>query len=251
MTVSTVVGLIVILFILSIILGAFLYIRGKAKSVSKEVFGTDDLSQIAASMRDQASNTPKSVSGMTSILLPQITRDFPEFQFEEMRSNANNVLTSYLNAVSTGKTTLAKVGLELQDQLRNQVEANDAQGLREHFDDIRIHRTEISQYKKAAGRCVVTFQSAVGYYHYFTDSENTVKKGSKEYHYQTRYNLELEYIQDQTLVENTNETGIGFHCPNCGAPLASLGTKICTYCGSGVTEINLKAWTFCHLEERN
>ena len=41
------------------------------------------------------------------------------------------------------------------------------------------------------------------------------------------------------------------NCPNCGAPLTSLGAKHCEYCGTPIIEYNIKAWTFSNIDEVN
>ena len=38
-------------------------------------------------------------------------------------------------------------------------------------------------------------------------------------------------------------------CPNCGAPVTNLGAKFCEYCGAGIVELNVHAWSFENIEE--
>ena len=73
--------------------------------------------------------------------------------------------------------------------------------------------------------------------------------GSKEYKYQTRYNVDLVYIQDRNLVEDERDFALGVNCPNCGAPLSSLGAKVCAYCDTPLIEINIHAWSFVNVSE--
>ena len=42
---------------------------------------------------------------------------------------------------------------------------------------------------------------------------------------------------------------LGITCPNCGAPITNLGAKFCEYCGAGVVELNVHAWSFENIEE--
>ena len=44
------------------------------------------------------SETPKSVSGMTSLLLPRISKDFPDFNWHEVREHLENKLREKLTA---------------------------------------------------------------------------------------------------------------------------------------------------------
>lgn len=52
-------------------------------------------------------------------------------------------------------------------------------------------------------------------------------------------------------MENDLDHGLGLNCPNCGAPISTLGHKHCEYCGSPVIEYNINVWTFSNVEEKN
>ena len=242
-------GLILIIMVLGIV--AFLYLRKRAREFSKELFGTEDIRQAAKDMQIEYATTPKSVSAMTSLLLPKISADFPDFNYDEMKTRANNVLTSYLAAVTSGSAGLLKDGnAELKQKLTDHIGSFTEKNLREHYDSVHLHRTEIAQYRKAEGRCIITFQSSLECFHYTTDlGTGAVKDGSKEYKYQTRFNVDLIYIQDRDKVENELDHALGINCPNCGAPLSSLGAKVCEYCGTPIVAVNLYAWTFNNIEE--
>lgn len=247
--------IIILILVLTVIIAIWcgiIYIRNKVRETTRTLFGTSDITQAAKQMKQEYSTTPKSVSAMTSLLLPKIVSDFPDFQYNEMKDRTENVLTSYLRAVDGRSPSLLQDGnTELKNQLENQIQMLSARNAQEHFDQIRIHRTEISQYRKSEGRCIITFQSALECYHYTTDLTNpsAVLEGSKDYKYQTKYNIDLIYIQDRNLVENELDHALGINCPNCGAPLSSLGAKKCDYCGTPVIEINIHAWSFSNIDE--
>jgi len=243
--------LILVLIVILAIFCGILYVRHKAKEFSRTIFGTEDLSDGIRQMKREYASTPKSVSGMTNLLLPKIVSDFPDFEYDEMKERAENTLTQYLRAVTQKNTAVLTDGnTELKQQLENHIQMLSIKGLWEHFDQIKIHRTEIHQYKKADGRCIITFQSALECFHYITDTSSVIE-GSKEYKYQTKYNTDLIYIQDRNLLENELDHALGINCPNCGAPLSSLGAKKCEYCGTPVIEINIHAWSFSDIKEMN
>lgn len=243
--------LILLLIVILAIFCGILYVRHKAKEFSRTIFGTEDLSDGIRQMKREYASTPKSVSGMTNLLLPKIVSDFPDFEYDEMKERAENTLTQYLRAVTQKNTAVLTDGnTELKQQLENHIQMLSIKGLWEHFDQIKIHRTEIHQYKKADGRCIITFQSALECFHYITDTSSVIE-GSKEYKYQTKYNTDLIYIQDRNLLENELDHALGINCPNCGAPLSSLGAKKCEYCGTPVIEINIHAWSFSDIKEMN
>ncbi|MDE5862995.1 MAG: zinc ribbon domain-containing protein, partial [Lachnospiraceae bacterium] len=242
--------LVLILIIVLAVIGVLVYLRQKTRELSRSLFGTEDITKAAEQMRQDYATTPKSVSAMTSLLLPKIVSDFPDFQYDEMKERANNVLTGYLQAVTAANASLMKDGnTELKQQLADHIQMRSVQDTREHFDGVRIHRTEINQYRKTGGRCIITFQSSLECTHYITDSDQQIIDGTKAYKYQTKYNTDLIYIQDRSLVENELDNALGVNCPNCGAPLTSLGAKTCEYCGTPVIEINIHAWSFSNIEE--
>lgn len=245
--------IIILVLVLAVVIAIYYginYVKHKTREFSRAVFGSDNLLEGAEKMKQEYATTPKSVSAMTNLLLPKISSDFPDFHYDEMKERAENVLTQYLRGITEQNTGILTEGnTELKQQLDNHIQMLSAQDLREHFDQIKIHRTEINQYRKTAGRCTITFQSALECYHYLMDTSSTIKSGSKTYKYQTKYNIDLIYIQDRDLVENELDRALGINCPNCGAPLSSLGAKICEYCGSPIIEINIHAWSFSNIEE--
>lgn len=193
---------------------------------------------------------PKSISGMTKLLLPQIGRDFPDFEYNEAKSRAETVLLTYLSAITQQDASILSEGTsELKKEVQTIINNLKALGHDENFDNIRIHQTELSQYRKTSGKCIITFQMSVEYYRYKVKGDGTVISGSKEQKVQTRYNVDMVYIQNREIVENTLADAKGINCPNCGAPLTMLGAKHCSYCGAAVLEYNLHAWNFCNVDE--
>lgn len=193
--------------------------------------------------------TPKSVNAMTSVYLPRIEKDFPEFSYSEFKVKAENMMKSAFNAISTEDITrLINASGDLTAQINNRIESNRLNHLDENYSDIQIHRTEIKNYSKASGNCVITLQSSVGYIHSVTDYHGNVIKGDRDNMFQTRYDIDLMYIQDVEKLEQ-GDTLLSNNCPNCGAPIKTLGVKTCPYCGSGVAEINVRTWSINRLTE--
>ncbi len=179
---------------------------------------------------------------MTKIFEPQIQRDFPDFNLVQFKNKAENMLKSALRAIDAENVELlTEPTEELKKQVSNQITENQAEGIKEVYEQIRIHRTEITNYEKRDGKCIITFQSAVGHMHYKMRDGKTIA-GDSQRLTQTKYNIELMYIQDEKLAKLDN--AVGTTCPNCGAPVTKLGAMYCEYCGSAVTPINLKVWTF-------
>lgn len=193
--------------------------------------------------------TPKSVNAMTSIYLPRIEKDFPEFNYFEFKAKAENMMKSAFNAISTEDIACLKnASPDLTAQVNNWIQSNRANSFRETFRDVEIHRTEIKNYKKDAGSCVITLQTSVGYIHYITKTNGELVQGSEDRKFQTRYDIDLMYIQDVAKTE-MGERFVANNCPNCGAPITALGEKSCPYCGSAVQNINIRSWMINKLTE--
>lgn len=249
-----IVGIIIILVLILIIIvcvAVFTFcIRKKVQSFSRKVFGTEEIREGFKQVEQEYASTPKSVSAMTSLYLPKIKRDFPEFQYDEMKVRAENALTSYLLAIDGMRTGLLKEdGQELKDKLEMRIGMLKGSGKREYFKNIKLHRTEISDYKKRNGRCIITFQSSLQYYYTLETEDGKVLEGRRDLLKQSRYNVDVIYVQDRNLIREERDFSLGLNCPNCGAPISGLGSKVCEYCGTPVVELNIYAWTFSNIEE--
>lgn len=246
--------LILIIILILCTVGFIIYrkvkrVTGTVKQYSNALFGTDNPLEGMKRVEMEEAATPKSVSGATSLYLPQIMKDFPEFHLDEMKSRAENVLVSYLRSIDESNASLLTEGLdELKAELSMRINMNRDRGVKENYQRINVHRTEIYQYRKANGRCSVVFQTAVEYIHY-VEKAGKIVEGRKDLKTQSKYNIELVYIQDRNTVENMGESGAGLNCPNCGAPLESLGAKVCKYCDTPVVEFNIRTWNFSSVKE--
>lgn len=218
-----------------------LVIRNKLRNVSRQLFGTESIVDGLNKQADIAAETPKSVSGMTRLMEPQIMRDFPDFNWSEFKHKAENMLTSALLAISSEQPEkLVDASEDVKNQVLNIIADNQAAQVREVYNNIKIHQTEISNYRKDKGNCIIVIQSAVEYYHYKVSGDH-VTEGSKERKVQTKYNVELLYVQDGEEKEFDN--AFTTTCPQCGAPVRGLGNMICEYCGAHVVPINTKVWS--------
>ena len=225
-----------VIVILAVLAGGGYYayrkIKRKVEDVSQALFGTDSLVEGWNKQADELAAAPKSVSGMTRIFEPQIQRDFPDFNLVQFKNKAENMLVS--------ASLIRDASEELKAQVENRIEMNRSEGIREVYEKIRIHRTEISNYEKKQGKCIITFQSAVEHLHY-KKKDGTVVSGDENRLEQTKYNVEVMYIQDEKIAKIDN--AVGTTCPHCGAPVTNLGAMYCEYCGLAITPINLKVWT--------
>ena len=143
--------LIIILLLILAILVLIFYGVYRVKRLSRQLFGTDDILQGVKKAQEDLSTTPRSVSAMTRIALPQIVSDFPDFEYNEMKQRAENALMQYFEAVTAQDVTILQEGNEdLKEQLRSQIRALVSQEKWEHFTQVKIHQTEIARYRKEA-----------------------------------------------------------------------------------------------------
>ena len=227
--IAIIVILVLLLVLAGIIYYAYCNIRKKLRDTSRMLFGTDSMIEGMKQREKEVEMTPKSVSSATNLYMPSIMRDFPEFHYDEMKSRAENVLTSYLQSITKQNPALLSEGTrELKEQLRL--------------------RLEMLQYRKQRGRQSIVLQTAVEYFHALKENGKVIR-GSEEHKEQAKYNVELVYIQDQDMIENQEDAGLGLNCPNCGAPLPGLGAKKCIYCDTPIVEYNLRVWNFSRVEE--
>lgn len=222
--------------------GTVVYVRLRIRRFSRSIFGTDSLIDGYKQQQQRVSATPKSVSAMTRIFLPQIKVDFPEFNYEEFKIKAENMLVSALTAISENDLGCIKdASPDLVEKVRLIIENNQSQLLNETYKDIKIYQTEITDYRKQSGTCVITLQSAVSYMHY-CETDGKIVSGSTELTEQCKYNIDIVYIQDSTKLESGDSTAVGTNCPNCGAPITNLGQKYCIYCHTAIRVVNINVW---------
>ena len=247
-----IIPLAIIAGLLLTIVGTGFFIKHKITKISREAFGTDSFMEGYKEQKRKLAESPRSVQGMTSIYLPEILRDFPEFDYDHFKTGAQAVVRGYLNAISTGST--ATLPDDVTNKLRNSVteiiENLNANGQKQVFSEPVIHACEISRYFKSGGTATVQFNVAVGVISYVEDLDGKLLNGSRDEKLQTIYEVDLVYLQDADVMGVYGEA-LGLNCPNCGAPIRNLGMKFCEYCGTGIIEVNTRVWKYNAVREQS
>lgn len=75
-----------------------LVIRKKLRRFSKRVFGTGDLTKVLSEIETQEESAPRSLNGCDSLVIPQILRDFPDFDVNLMKTYARKFLKEKLGS---------------------------------------------------------------------------------------------------------------------------------------------------------
>lgn len=225
--------LVLIIIILFLLLGAYLYIKKKVSDFTLKYFGTSNLKDAVEKSELLASETPKSLSSMESISLNQIKKDFPDLNINELKGMVEKSILECLDAIESKDSKNINIK---SDKVISWINSRikDLRNKEIKYDKIRFHRTVINKYENENGIATIYFQSAVEYF--YKENNNIGKK------VQDRFKLEFIYIIDESKVEESKRV-LGLNCPNCGAPITSLGEKVCKYCDTGIKELFKKTWT--------
>lgn len=252
------------------IVGLLIYrgIRSFGQSLIGTIFSgiANELHASNKTLRDvdlSIESEPKSVSDLSSALIPSIARDFPELNIRQMISACEQLLVTYLNDIRTGSSsepgeangaagTLYSDGpdngelpIRVTDAfragLRQQIDNLKEQGKSEYFSGMKIHRTGIRSYEKKSGTRAITFQTALEYLHYIKQNDSVIF-GDPNVSRQARYNIEVIYIMDENKLAMRDTNSFGMVCQSCGAPVRTLGNKNCEFCGVSLTPVDMRLW---------
>lgn len=149
-------------------------------------------------LNDVLASTPKSLSQMDTIYLPQIQKDFPEFNWREFKSIIQDTILKMLHAIDERNAELVNSMPTVYADIANLLK-ND---LRNHYQNIRIHDTAISSYSKKDGACNIKTSSSMEY-SFYAVKDGTLVSGDRKQKKQTVYELELIYIQDAKPFQNS------------------------------------------------
>lgn len=232
--------LITILVLLIIIILIYWKIKQKLKEFSSSVFGTSNIIEGIKNQKIALSNEPRSVFGMEKLILPNITKDFPNLNINEMKKMVEDSILMCLQSIE--KKEILKVDY-VSETITNWIQSR-IDDLKEdefiNYDEIKFHKTVLNQYVNKDGVYSLMFQTAVEYLY---------RKNNDDYEkIQNRFNTEFIYIFDDTKISKY-QSGIALNCPNCGAPIKDLGVKTCNYCGTGVIDLVKKTWILNNIQE--
>ena len=163
----------------------------------------------------EVETTPKSLSSAEPLLMDRIKRDFPEYNPELIRQRVMKDAKTFYESAQAGKCLYAD---GISDQLRERLPSYlppDVAG------SIQVYKVALAAYDDASEDRVLTFQAAAS----FKDGAGTVRQRRLILKYLAAWSTDTV-----TGVKRTN-------CPNCGAPIPAVGSKVCKYCGTA-----LKVW---------
>lgn len=154
----------------------------------------------------------RSLSSAGDLFLDRIKRDFPEYNPAMVLIRVKKDARIYLQSAKEGHT-LFREGVS--DSFRERLAYSlptDVKG------GIEVYNAALSDYDDRGRDRILVFQAAAEY----LDSRDALRP----------VRLTLKYIA--AYDGNVDGEVRGFNCPNCGAPLPIVGSKICHYCGTGI-----------------
>lgn len=189
----------------------------------------------------------KNVSGITNLLLPQIMKDFKDFNVEQFFALVEVNLRTIFNIIETKDISLITNDLEpLRKDLTEMVKDLSENGISIRYDDVKFHKHALRNYVKEKGVATLSISSSVEYYYYYEKDGKCRENGNIKK--QTRYLSTFAYIYDKGKAK-TSSSVIGLNCPNCGAPLDGFSQTTCKFCGTKAIELDLKSWKFISYKE--
>ena len=219
-----------------------LVIKAKLNSATKRYLGmnlqqTADL--IGRGLKDEVT-TPRSISNVSAMYKPQLMRDFPDMTYERFLEMANSALVSILTAIEKESTSGIEFATDtLKQQIYDRICDNHDRNIIEHFDDIKLHRTVIANYKTTDDTATAVFEISFQCVHYLEGKDKKIPENPQQFAASVTLGYGREYREDSRSITYSH------NCPNCGAPVYAVGGKMmkCPYCGTGVTEEVYKSWS--------
>lgn len=154
----------------------------------------------------------RSLSSAGDLFLDRIKRDFPEYNPAMVLNRVKKDARIYLQSAKEGHA-LFREGVS--DSFRERLAYSlptDVKG------GIEVYNAALSDYDDRGRDRILVFQAAAEY----LDSRDALRP----------VRLTLKYVA--AYDGNVDGEVRGFNCPNCGAPLPIVGSKICHYCGTGI-----------------
>ena len=201
--------------------------------------------------------TPKSVSDLSTALIPQINRDFPDLNISQMQSAAQSVLVKSLDLLTqmtwgeNGDTIdriqkqLPESGIGItrsySEDLWHRIEAARSEGKTLIYRDVTVHKSGINEYKKTSSTVEITFQYSLQCLQY-QERNGKFISGNRATPTQCRYNVKVVNILDAERFASEDIKGVGFTCPHCGAAVKHLGTDVCEFCGTAIKTVDMRIW---------
>ena len=220
-------GIGIILLIIIVGGGVFAAARAIVRSAVKVGNLASVLTGVIKKADLEVETTPKSLSSAEPLLLDRIRRDFPEYNPELIRQRVLRDTKTFYESARAGKCLYTDgISDQLKERLPSFLPPDVAGG-------IQVHKAALSAYDDASQDRVLTFQAAAS----FRDRSGVTRQRR----------LILKYL---AAWSTDTVTGVKkANCPNCGAPVPIVGSKVCQYCGTALKVWAGTGWLLTDLRE--
>lgn len=225
----------------------FIYLKLKKGLNNLGFNNTKNLKDMIKQGDYEAKYRKKTISGMTNILLPQIKKDFPNFNEAEFYNKVETSIIGILNSLSNNKVNKIPELAEIRSRLETEIQSRISANIIENYEDIVFHEHSLKSYKNTSGVLMIEVNSSLEFFCSKTINDEIIIK-KNDYKKQTTFTSVFVYIYDPDKY-NISKSSLSVHCPNCGAPLKNIKTRECLYCGNGVEDINLRSWYITKYKE--
>ncbi len=205
------------------------------KAISKAAKAVKDITDTIKAADQEQIYTPKSLSGVESIHLKQIKKDFPEFNVSVAKSDIKAFVNEYFVAMKEHRTDLSSFEDTCSKQFIELMMAKISDLSYTTYSQVKIHKIVISDYKKSSEEADIYFQLALQYI-----PSNTERLTQEKYTATYSYFIE----------SGANGEMASVICGHCGAPVSTLGAKYCPFCDAAITAVSVdRVWKVTDLRK--
>ncbi len=223
-------GILAALFVLFVIVNILKAIRNWHTKITDDLLGGIRLSDLKNAMQEgsrEADNpTPRTLFGATSIYLPRILKDFPDFHMPEAKNAVGLLLTEYLK-IRYGELEDFKDSNVERDLISMVPKAETAGAVT----DVNFHDCAVRNYLKTQEYATITYIATIGY-------TALGRRFEERYQVDSTLKLSEEGIPKKLLI-----------CSQCGGAIDTTAHKFCPYCGSGIVWDTKLSWRFTSVKE--
>lgn len=216
----------IIIIAIAVILGLtiIIAITGFIKRIERKASGIFSMMRHGEII---AETSPRSLSSMEQFLIPKIMKDFPEYNNTVILDRVKKDAKLYYESAKAGRALYtAGISNALRDRL-------DGTLSKTVVGEIFVHKAVLHAYDSISRDRAITFQAAAKY---------------RSLHNETKQcRLTLKYLAAYS--DNIESDIRDFNCPNCGAPIPSLGEKVCLYCGTALKVSAGLRWVLVDITE--
>ena len=215
--------------------GAFFVVRTLRRRMN-QFLGGEDIMDLMGSVVDKESS-PKSISGIESLIKDTIMSDFEGFSLAEFKSKNIDEIYAYFDVLKNSDLSRYRDNPRIDDRVKQTIDTYSEK--RAKISDIYIHKSAISKYDNNNKTAIIEVQTALQYM-YSDKDKPTAEKMQKRMRCEWIYTLDDSNFND-TLTATLN-------CPNCGAPIGDNNELNCRYCHSELVVDYLRAWIISDIE---